>query len=85
MFATTSANLSKFVHIWGCVLVDLEKPLLGQVCINMAREGNARVDVSYKSLPFGCQYYWAKGHQEKYAFDKKVIKNKSSYKKSWIG
>lgn len=65
VFSSTSTSLKKVVHIRRCVLVNLEKPVPGQVEIDMNSEGSTRIDVGYRSLPFTYRFWYEKGHPEK--------------------
>lgn len=63
VFDTTSANLSRFANIRGCVLINLDKPILGQVQVDVAGEGEVKIEIQYKSLNF-CKYCRERGHPE---------------------
>lgn len=50
VYATTFASLSKFVNIRGYVLVNLDKPVMGQVQLDIADESTIKIEVQYKSV-----------------------------------
>lgn len=65
VFASTSTSLNQYAHICGCVLVDMDRPIVGQVQIDVVEEGTIFLDVTYKSLPFDCKYCNEWGHPKK--------------------
>lgn len=64
-YSLMSASLSRFAHIKGCVLVELDKPLKNFVKVDILDGGITRIDVTYKTLSFVCTYCKIGGHPNK--------------------
>lgn len=65
VFSSTLVSLKKFANVRGCVLLDLDKPILGEVEVDVVDEGVIRIEVAYRSLLFMCDFYHEKGHPDK--------------------
>lgn len=63
--SSTLAILSRFAHIKGCVLVELDKPIIDAVEADILEVGMIHIDVTYKMLPFIFAYYKISGHLDK--------------------
>lgn len=65
VYSLTLTSLSRFAHIRGCVLVELDNPLTDAVEADIPKVGTIQIDMTYKTLPFTCKYCKIGGHLDK--------------------
>lgn len=54
IYAQTSTTRSKFSHIRGCVLYNLNEDLIDYIGVQIPGVGEFKVDVIYRTLPNAC-------------------------------
>lgn len=66
LYAQTANSRSKFSHIRGCVLCNLNKDLVEYIDMSIPNIGRYRVDTIYRTLLDACFAYKQRGHIARY-------------------